>query len=57
MSESLTASRYRVQFTPVGWHVVDTQEARDPIAEFGLGTEEYWRACLERDRLNREESP
>lgn len=37
-------SRYKTVFTPVGWQVVDTMETRDPVAEFGTGSEEYARA-------------
>jgi len=44
--------RYAVQFTPVGWHVVDTIETRDPAAQYGLGTDEYRRARAECERLN-----
>jgi hypothetical protein len=37
-------ARYRVVFTPVGWQVVDSQESRDPVREFGSGADEYGRA-------------
>lgn len=46
--------RYVVRFTPVGWHVLDSLEARDPVAQFGLGHEEYARASAEAQRLNAE---
>ena len=45
-------TRYRVVFTPVGWQVVDTREARDPVAEFGLGDGEYRRANERAAELN-----
>lgn len=36
--------RYVVQFTPVGWMVIDTVVANDPIAQFGTSKDEYKRA-------------
>jgi hypothetical protein len=45
-------TRFKVVFTPVGWHVVDTQEARDPVAQFGTGAQEYERAVWECECLN-----
>lgn len=44
--------RYRVVFTPVGWQVVDTVEARDPLGEYGFGTAEHYRAKLHAETLN-----
>ena len=41
---SAASMRYRVVFTPVGWQVVDSQIARDPLHEFGTGPEEYEQA-------------
>lgn len=49
---SLFEARYRVVFTPAGWQVIDTFEARDPVAEFCLGDDEYQRAKDEAKRLN-----
>lgn len=45
-------ARYQVVFTPVGWQVVDSEVARDPLAEFGTGPAEYERAKQEAERLN-----
>lgn len=50
------AKRYAVQFTPVGWHVIDTQEARDPVAQFGAGPEEYKLAKEKAEELNDDDS-
>ena len=44
--------RYGVTFTPVGWQVIDTEVARDPIHEFGTGPDEYKRAKAAADKLN-----
>jgi hypothetical protein len=44
--------RYAVVFTPIGWQIVDTEQARDPVAEFGTGDLEYRRATKEALRLN-----
>jgi hypothetical protein len=44
--------RYAVVFTPVGWHIVDTRTARDPVAQYGTGRDEYARAKQEARRLN-----
>lgn len=44
MSEEKQA-RFKVVFPPAGWPVVDTEIAREPIAQFGLGPDEYRRAC------------
>jgi len=44
--------RYKPVFTPVGWQVVDTVVARDPVAELGTGTPGYRRAVEEAVRLN-----
>jgi hypothetical protein len=53
--ESLHSARYRIVFTPVGWQVIDTVVARDPVAEFGTGDAEYRRAKDEAARLNLEQ--
>jgi hypothetical protein len=45
-------SRYRVVFTPAGWQVIDTEIARDPVYEFGLGADEHHRAKERCDSLN-----
>lgn len=38
-------SRYKVQWTPAGWHVVDTLgDGSGSVAEYGLGSAEYGRA-------------
>lgn len=49
-------ARYAVRFTPVGWQVLDTREARDPVAEYGLGAEEYRRARERAASLNAAEA-
>ena len=46
------SDRYKVMFTPVGWHVVDTVEARDPVAQYGLGHAEYARAAADVEARN-----
>jgi hypothetical protein len=45
-------ARYRVVFTPVGWQVIDSQIARDPLHEFGAGLQEYKRAKAAADLEN-----
>jgi hypothetical protein len=52
LDRELKPGRYSVVFTPVGWQVIDTVEARDPVAEFGTGSDEYGRARVEAARLN-----
>ena len=47
-----SASRYAVQFTPVGWFVIDTVSGGDPAAQFGLGSDEYRLAKDEARRQN-----
>lgn len=48
----MSSTRYRVVFTPVGWQIVDTVVARDPIAQFGTGHAEYARANVEASAMN-----
>ena len=52
MPDAATRRRFKVVFTPVGWQVVDTQIARDPVAEFGTGSDEYERAKAAAARIN-----
>jgi hypothetical protein len=47
---------YKVVFTPVGWQVVYTREARDPYMQLGLGMEDYRLAKECTDELNAEAS-
>lgn len=43
---------YKVLFTPVGWAVVYTREARDPYLQFGLGADDYRLAADSARELN-----
>lgn len=53
MPDNPSKPRYKTVFTPVGWHVIDTLIARDPVGQFGLGGEEYGRAKAFACELNR----
>ena len=46
------AGDYKVVFTPAGWQVVYTREARDPYMQFGLSMEDYRLAKESADELN-----
>lgn len=48
----MSARRYRVVFTPVGWQVIDSVVAGDPIGEYGSGPSEYRRAAEHAAELN-----
>lgn len=50
-----TQPAYRVVFSPVGWQVVYTREARDPYMQFGVGPEAYRLAKESADELNASE--
>lgn len=47
-----------MQYQPMtALETLDTAETRDPVAEYGLSSDEYRRAKAERDRLNAADAP
>jgi hypothetical protein len=55
--EPVSKKRYRVVFTPVGWQVIDTIEARDPVGEYGLGAKGHELAKALAHELNEDAKP
>jgi hypothetical protein len=52
----VSQTAFKVVFTPVGWQVVYTREARDPYMQFGTGMEDYRLARESADELNAEDA-